>query len=269
MSENTAIYGIVGRNISYSLSPLIYRKLFQQHKIEAIYNRYDVAPAQLDDFLKAVRALPLAGFNVTIPYKESLGRYIDKRDRIVAATGSTNLVINRRGVLRAYNTDFEGIAATIENKLKLDLYGASIVIFGSGGAARTAFHYLVTKQVARVTVYHRSHNRERQFSAWAEQAGKRVHYRSQMINSARGMNGTNDLGINCTPVAISKLIGTAAVSQLPRVFELRYAGGKSPRRDHIGGEYMLAVQAAKNFRIMTGVEVAAEQIVRIIRRASR
>lgn len=269
MSGNTAIYGIVGRNISYSLSPSIYRALFQKYQIDAVYNRFDIAPPQLKDLIRAVRALPIAGLNVTIPYKESFEDYIDKRDKAVAATGSTNLVINKRGVLHGYNTDIDGIAATIEKKLKLDVHGTNVVILGSGGSARTVFHYLVTKRAGSVTVYHRSRRREKQFSAWAEESRRRTKYRSEKMSSAKEMNDEFDLCVNCTPMEMSRLIGTTKASQLPKCFELRYAAIKTTRRGHIGGEYMLAVQAAKNFRIMTGIEVTPEEIVRIIRRASR
>ncbi len=269
MRGNTGIYGIVGEKISYSLSPIIYRSLFQKHNIDGVYNSFDIPAQQLKNFMGVVRTLPLAGFNVTIPYKESLVKFTDKRDGVVTATGSTNLVINKRGVLCGYNTDIAGIAATIEEKLKLDLHGANVVILGSGGSARTVFHYLVTKRAGSVTVYHRSQSRQRQFSVWAEESSKRTKYRSEMMNSAKGMNGDIDLCINCTPMEISELIGTAMLPQLPKVFELRYTGIKTTRRSHLGGEYMLAVQAAKNFRIMTTIEATPEEIVQIIRRASR
>lgn len=269
MHGNTAIYGIVGRNISYSLSPQIYSAIFERHNIDAIYNRFDIAPRQLGGLMAAMRAVPLKGLNVTIPFKESIGSHINKCDKVVAATGSTNLVINQRGVLHGYNTDIEGIAATIEEKLKLDLHGANVVILGSGGSARTAFYYLVTKRADGVTVFHRSRSREKPFSAWAEESRRRTNYRSEMMNTAIEMRGDIDLCINCTPMEISKLTGAAQLSQLPRIFELRYAGFKTSRRGHISGEYMLAVQAAKSFRIMTGIEVTADEIVRVIRRASR
>ncbi len=90
-----------------------------------------------------------------------------------------------------------------------------------------------------------------------------------MLDNASSINTGCDLCINCTPIALLKLIGSTAVSQLSRVFELRYAGTKFTRRNHVDGKYMLAVQAANNFRIMTGIEVEPEDIVRVIRRASR
>ena len=269
MIANTAVYGILGSNISYTLSPTIYRTLFRVHKIDAIYNCFDINPSSLNEFLTSARTLPIAGFNVTIPFKESVSSVINRRDNIVKATGSANLVINKRGVLHAYNTDYAGIAATIEDKLKCDIHGAEVAILGSGGSARTVFHYLASHRSARVTVYHRSREREKAFSSWVQSRGRRTHYESQMLDSAASINSEYDLCINCTPIALSKLIGSTAASQLTRIFELRYAGTKFTRRNHGDGKYMLAVQAANNFRIMTGIEVEPEDIVRVIRRASR
>lgn len=269
MIANTAVYGIVGSNISYSMSPAIYRDLFRRHKIDAIYNCFDIKPANLGDFLSSVRTLPIAGFSVTIPFKESFDSHIDRRDDIVKATGSINLIINSRGVLRAHNTDYAGIAATIEDKLKFDVAGASVAILGSGGSARTVFHYLVSKRADSVTVYHRSRQRETEFSAWAKSSRRRTRYRSQSLKSIAKVSHEFDLCINCTPIALSKLTGKLLALQLTRVFELRYNGVKTAGRNHVDGTYMLAVQAANNFRIMTGFEVAPEYIVRVIRRASR
>jgi len=269
MIPNTAVYGILGSNISYSLSPTIYRALFHRHKVDAIYNCFDINPSSVNDFLTSARTLPIAGFNVTIPFKESVSSVINRRDNIVKATGSANLVINKRGVLHAYNTDYAGIAATIEDKLKCDIHGAEVAILGSGGSARTVFYYLASKRAASVTVYHRSREREKAFSAWAQGARRHTHYESQMLDNASSINTGCDLCINCTPIALSKLIGSTAISQLTRIFELRYAGTNFKRRIHVDGKYMLAVQAANNFRIMTGIEVEPEDIVRVIRRASR
>lgn len=268
MNANTAVYGILGSNISYSLSPMVYRALFRQNHIDAIYNKFDIRPSSLTDFLTSVRTVPIAGFNVTIPFKESLGSYIKRPDSIVKATGSTNLVINKRGSLYAHNTDYLGIAATIENRLNCDVRGADIAICGSGGSARTVFHYLVGARAARVTVYHRSRARERTFSLWARTARRHTRYVSTMIDEA-SVSSDCDLCINCTPIALSKLIGSTAVSQLSHVFELRYSDTNTTPRRYVDGKYMLAVQAANNFRIITGIEVAPEYIMRVIRRASR
>lgn len=268
MSADTAIYGIVGRNISYSLSPAIYRALFRRFGIDAIYNRFDLVPGQLKQFLKAAVALPVAGFNVTIPYKESITRCIDNRDTIVSATESTNLIINRRSALRAFNTDYLGIAATIEDRLRCDVRGAKIMLLGSGGSARTAFYYLVKQRAASISVFHRSRSREQSFSAWAGTVRKRTQYYSAMIKTPAVMPDKIDLAINCTPAEITRLIHPGFVAELPRIFELRYGTMTNSRR-HVGGEYMLAVQAAENFRIMTGIVVPADHIMRTIRRASQ
>ncbi len=268
MKAGTAIYGIVGENISYTMSPAIYQTLFTRHQIDAIYNCFDLAVGTLPAFVKTVRILPLAGFNVTIPYKEEVIQYLDRKDAICSATSSANLVINRSGRLCGYNTDYAGIAASIEDRLDCNVRGKDVLMIGSGGVARTAFYYLVRKRAGGITVLHHSRKRERKFSAWAKRVADKTPYLSAMLTSTSAPSSAA-LCINCTPASLESLFDKSRVKGMNGVFELRYNSGQHSRPGHLMGEYMLSVQAAENFRIMTGISVSLESIMKIIEKAER
>ena len=266
MAANTAIYGILGANIDYTLSPAIFRALFTRHKIDAVYNRFDLKTDQLKDFLVAAKTMPIAAFNVTIPYKEVIFARTDRNDEIAKATGSVNLVTLSRGKLLGHNTDYLGIAATIESKLGCAVQDANVTLIGSGGAARTAYYFLVRNGAGCVSVVHRSAGRKQAFSNWAKRMTGTTKYKAITRASLPTHLDESNLVINCTPAPIAKFLDSARLKLVPRLFEMRYDVKDKPRLGHVTGEYMLAVQAAENFRIITGIRVNAEDIMKIIKR---
>lgn len=269
MAGDTDIYGILGHKISYSRSPLIFSKLFQKFSIDAVYKRFDITEDDIETFVEAARVLPISAFNVTIPYKEKLVRQLDKRDAVVTATGSVNLIINRGGRLHGFNTDYAGIAATIEKQLRVNVSGRSVAVLGSGGSARTVLYYLMKKGAGQVAVFHHSSRRKSGFDGFVGKLNKLTDYESKSLKELTHSEKRFDLCINCTPSPISKLAEVISADKSVKIFELRYAGEKSLRKGHVTGEFMLATQAAENFRLIFGKRVAPELIMKILRDAKR
>jgi shikimate dehydrogenase len=264
MKQNTPIYGIIGIDIGYSLSPAIYQKLFEQKNIRAIYNVFDLQNSDLNDFIKSARLLPLAGFNVTIPHKRAILPLLDRLDFVAEQTQSANLVINRKGVLHGYNTDYEGIRQSIENRLKVTVRGGNVAIIGSGGGSQTAYYYLVSHGARAIHVYHRSPASLLRFGAFVRRLPRPSSYRPALLEDAIDDLAGCDLCINCTPAPITDLADRSVLKKVARIFELRYGSYDLVKRAHLRGNYMLAVQAVKNFKIMTGQEVTANRVLRII-----
>ncbi len=100
--------------------------------MNAVYGLFDIVP---EEFETAARALisGSAGLNVTVPYKERIIPLLDDLAEEAGKTGSVNLVHEKKG----YNTDYMALSRLIEG-LEADLRGRECIIFGAGGAARTA-----------------------------------------------------------------------------------------------------------------------------------
>jgi shikimate dehydrogenase len=269
MKQNTPIYGIIGTDIGYSLSPTIYNELFAQKHVCAIYNVFNLQDADLNDFIKSVRLLPLAGFNVTIPHKRAILPLLDRLDFVAEQTQSTNLVINRKGVLHGYNTDYEGIRQSIESRLKVSVRGANVAIIGSGGGAQTTYYYLVSHGARSIHVYHRSPASLLRFGSFVRRLPRPSSYRPALLEEAIDDLAGCDLCVNCTPVAITDLADRSVIKKVARILELRYGSYVLIKRAHLRGNYMLAVQAIKNLKIMTGQEVTVNRVLKIIEGALR
>jgi shikimate dehydrogenase len=264
MKQNTPIYGIIGADIGYSLSPTIYNELFAQKHVCAIYNVFELQNSDLNDFIKSVRLLPLAGFNVTIPHKRAILPLLDRLDFVAEQTQSANLVINRKGKLQGYNTDYEGIRQSIENRLKVSVRGANVAIIGSGGVAQTTYYYLVSHGARAIHVYHRSPASLLRFGAFVRRLPRPSSYRPALLEEAIDDLGGCDLCINCTPAAITDLADKSVIRKVKKILELRYGHYDLVKRAHLRGNYMLAVQAVRNFKIMTGQEVTVNRVLKII-----
>ena len=267
MNSNYQIFGIIGRNIEYSLSPAIYNALFAHHRVKAIYNIFELSPNELKSFVKAVQLLKFSGFNVTIPYKQRILSCLESADIASTNAQSVNMVINKNGKLQGYNTDLQGIRESCEKALRFDARGQSVAIIGSGGSAHTAYYYLVKQRCARIDVYHHSQSKAKLFRAFAKTLPRSSVYHEYCFQKTVDLRSEYDLCINCTPVAILDLMKTGSLAKLDHILELRYGVYKMISNRHVNGNLMLAVQAAANFKLMTGIDVTSTKVLGIIERA--
>lgn len=135
LTKRTQVYGIIGKPIGHSLSPLLHNTAFAKRKVDAVYLPFLVE--DLKDFLKAIPEFGIRGFSVTIPHKQSILKYLNECDPLAAEIGAVNTVVVRRdGSYFGCNTDYVGVLRALEKKLCLaDSY---VLIFGAGGSARAA-----------------------------------------------------------------------------------------------------------------------------------
>lgn len=185
----TKVYGVIGDRVGHSLSPLMHNTAFLARKIDAVYVPFVVS--DLRDFLKAVPALGVRGFSVTIPHKESILKYLTQCESLAAEIGAVNTVVVRRdGSLFGCNTDYVGILRALENKL--GLAGSRVLIFGAGGAAR-AVALALAKAGAQVGICARREKAARELAkAVAGEAVPRRALKSEFFDAL----------VNATPVGM-------------------------------------------------------------------
>jgi len=105
-----------------------------------------------------VRALGLAGLNVTVPHKEAVLPHCDALTPLARRVGAVNTIVHRDGRLLGDNTDVHGFAATLRQH-GVRLRGRHALVIGAGGAARAVLAALVAAGVARVTIANRTAER--------------------------------------------------------------------------------------------------------------
>ncbi len=128
------IYGLIGRNISYSFSKKYFSDKFEKENIDAVYKNFDLEDL---DQLQAIRKEnpEISGLNVTIPYKELIIPYLDEMDPTARKIGAVNTIkIEKDGKLTGYNTDYYGFVKSIKPVLN-DNHSHALIL-GTGGASK-------------------------------------------------------------------------------------------------------------------------------------
>jgi len=129
------IFGLVGRNISYSFSEKYFSEKFKNENIEAsIYKNFDIP--EITYFPQIIKKNKgIKGLNVTIPYKEEIIPYLDKLSVKAEEIGAVNTIkITRKGNLKGFNTDAYGFEKSLAPLLKT--HHTKALILGTGGASK-------------------------------------------------------------------------------------------------------------------------------------
>ncbi|MDF2700377.1 MAG: aroE, partial [Haloplasmataceae bacterium] len=152
-------YAVIGKNINYSLSPIIHHANFKSLGINASYEIINI-----DDIDKEIVKLrQLNGFNITIPYKQELIKYcshISEEAKFVQAVNCVH-VINHK--FYGYNTDIYGFYQLMKVN-HVDPYYKNVLIIGAGGAGRAVFYCLKKYFNYNLTVTNRTINKARKFT---------------------------------------------------------------------------------------------------------
>ena len=147
ISGKTKVLGLLGWPVEHSLSPAMHNAAFKHLGLDCCYLTFPVKPELLKDAVKAVRALNLAGVNVTMPHKENVIPLLDKVDADASFIGAVNTIVNSNGKLIGYNTDGRGFMRSL-SEAQISLNKKNVLILGAGGASRAIGFYLAKKASA-------------------------------------------------------------------------------------------------------------------------
>ena len=123
-------YGLVGEKLGHSFSKVIH-EYFAQYE-------YDLCEIPLQEINSFFIKKEFKAINITIPYKEVVIPHLNYIDESAEKIGAVNTVVNKKGKLFGYNTDFGGLRKLIL-KNNFDFKGKKVLILGSGGTSKTAF----------------------------------------------------------------------------------------------------------------------------------
>lgn len=149
------VYGVIGYPARHSLSPVIHNLGFNLLGIRSVYGIFEVKPENLDEAIKGVKALGIKGLSVTVPYKETIIKYLAYVDEVALKIEAVNTIKNLEGALHGFNTDWIGIVKAFEEN-EIDLKNKEIVILGAGGASKAIVYGLITKDPKKIVVYNRT-----------------------------------------------------------------------------------------------------------------
>ena len=125
-------YAILGYPLKHTMSPPIHKRLFELEGKTAEYEICELPPEELSE--KADYLNSLGGYNITIPFKVDIIKYLDELDESAKRYNSVNCVVNRDGKNIGFNTDCYGFLRSLEAE-GMSLSGKVLQI-GCGGVGR-------------------------------------------------------------------------------------------------------------------------------------
>jgi shikimate dehydrogenase len=256
---------IIGDPINHTLSPLIHNTAFSYLNLNYSYIAFKVSQVDLEDSIHSLKRINAAGFNVTLPHKESIIKYIDGLSEEAKTTGAVNTVNNEDGKFIGYNTDIHGIITPIEER-GINLENAQILILGAGGSCRAALVALSKKKgIQNINIANRDQNRLKKVIELGKKMGLNcIPLDYNDINLLKETSLKSNLIINTTSIGLnneSSPLKSNFMMKNAFVFDIIYRplytdllrNAKEAGSNIIFGYEMLIHQAAKSFEIWTKV----------------
>ncbi len=139
-------YCLIGEKLGHSFSKEV-------HTLSGLdYSLVELKEEELGAFVKSRE---FEGFNVTIPYKTEIIKYLDVVDESAKEIGAVNTVVNKGGKLWGYNTDIFGMEKMAE-RIGVSLSDKVVMILGSGGTSKTATALALNQGAKKIYLVSRS-----------------------------------------------------------------------------------------------------------------
>ncbi|MCG9478895.1 MAG: shikimate dehydrogenase [Actinomycetia bacterium] len=266
INSETRLLAVIGYPCRHSLSPIIHNHFIAQHNRNAAYAVFEFEPDRLEAAYRGLVAMDFIGFNVTMPYKQSIYNLVDSCSDAARATGAVNTVKIMPGLTtRGFNTDVEGFVRCLDKK-KFKWSGAKTLVIGAGGVARSSIYGLLQKPIKKIYVYNRNFSHAKNI--------RNLYKNDDRIEIIKYLNNVSvnnfDLIVNCTPLGMD--VDKHMVNKMPvpgdwslegkYIVEMVYKPtdtllAKKSKREGavlINGVEMLISQAAYSFKIWFDLE---------------
>lgn len=269
-SGETVVYGLIGHPVAHSYSPPMQNAALAAMGLNGVYVPFGVQPENLAGAVAGLRALGIAGVNVTVPYKEAVMPHLDELTETAILYGAVNTIINRQGRLAGHNTDGLGFIKDLLEDHGFEPSRGPALVVGAGGAARAVVMALAQAGCPELALVNRNRARAEELAKSVRlKTGFEVHVLQwdpgdrPLVDFARRAA----LVVNCTPLGMSgKVQGDLPLPKgLPGDGQLAYdlvynppvtrflAGAIANGAAVANGLGMLLHQGALSFEAWTGL----------------
>lgn len=280
VNGSTRFIGLLGYPLGHSLSPLMQNLALEHRGLNKIYIPLETRPEDLSIVVKALPKMNFDGFNVTIPYKIEVMKYLDAIDQNARLIGAVNTVDIKEGRFKGYNTDGTGFLRSLEENIKDRVEGKNIFILGAGGASRAIAMTLAMKGARKVYICNRTYERSVDLS---DSINKSFVNRSEAVpmeydHMKRALDDSEIL-INTTKVGMYPDVDHSPIDKklLHKgliVYDIVYNPEKTKLLEEaeelgcktISGLWMLVYQGAEAFEIWTGKKAPVDKMYEAIYR---
>lgn len=207
IDSRTKIMGLIGNPVDHSRSPMIQNHIDTLVNQNIVYLCFKTDPGNLKSTIESLKTLEAKGFNITIPFKSDVIKYLDFFDSDVDKINACNTVKISQSGLFGVNTDIKGFSDAFKYDTGKKFSGKKIVVLGAGGSSKAVVYSLIKEKPVSITVLNRTLHR-------AEKLCK--NFSDIYANTYSGILGSES---SDTLHDADIIINTTSVGMHPNVFE--------------------------------------------------
>jgi shikimate dehydrogenase len=186
VNASTRYCAVFGHPVRHSASPAMQNAGLRALGLNWRYLAFDVHPDYLRPAIEGARRMGFIGLNLTVPHKLAALEMVDVLDDEARTFGAVNTIVfdsrdssgqwapvgrlefpaDREVRSRGLNTDAEAIVQALKEEFAWEsLRGATVLLLGAGGAARTAALRLAREGLAAFFLVNRTQARAAELAA--------------------------------------------------------------------------------------------------------
>ena len=201
ISGETKLTGLVGGSgITSSFSPRMHTASFAEVGVDAVYLSFPIAPEMLGEVVQGLQDIAV-GYNVTMPYKTYICKYLDGLSPAARLMGAVNTVEIKDGKSYGHNTDGAGFSENLRVN-GFNPSGKKVTIVGAGGAGSAVSTQLALDGAASISIF----NIKDEF--WEKTAG-RINRLAEETGAGVSLEDLNDRASLASSIADSDLFVNA------------------------------------------------------------
>jgi shikimate dehydrogenase len=262
MNNKFIMAGVMGWPVAHSRSPLIHNHWIREHHLNGAYGLFPVNPNELHTAIRGLKALGLAGCNITIPHKVNAMTLVDWVQPLAQRMGAINtIVVQPDGSLHGFNNDgFGFMQSLITAKPTWKANDDPIVVIGAGGAARGILVSLIDAGASNIRLINRTYSKAEELAKsfggtvtcinWDDRE-EALPGASLLVNTTnQGMHGETALDLKLHKLPTTALVFDAIYIPIetPLLSQARLRGNPT-----VNGLGMLLHQARPAFHAWFGV----------------
>lgn len=267
-------YYIIGDPVYHSLSPIMQNTAFRELGLNYNYFAFRVSKEDLKTCIDSFRSLNVSGFNVTIPHKVDIIKYLDYLDESALKAEAVNTVKNVNGNMWGYNTDIYGFMFPLR-KRNFNFIQKKVLVIGSGGASRAIIAGLSEEKdnLSKIFIVNRTINNAMELANFGLKNGLNCEF--YHIDSVENFSIISDLIINTTSLGMNNeksIVDSKYIKKDSLIFDIVYKpvytnlllNAKLAKAQIIFGYEMLLYQGVQAFQIWTGLKAPIESMKKSI-----
>ena len=246
-------FAVIGDPIDHSLSPTIHNAAYRELKMECTYIAYKVNKGDLATGIESLKKIKISGFNVTIPHKIEMMRYLDNVDDTCKKIGAVNTVLNDDGILRGFNTDMDGFLEPIKRK-EIQIKNSKIFLLGAGGASRAIIAGFQKEGADNIVIANRTKENGDELARFSNDIG--LDATSVQLDAMNELNSKFDFIVNASSLGLKgekNIIPSSLMDEQTTVYDIVYKPLKTD---------LINTAKEKNCKIIHGYEMLLGQAIR-------